>query len=507
MTDFPNLQSLISDDFANNDASPSTNNRDNRTLTPGATLADHVASVQAAHALLLQREGVIDEAAGNAILRAIDSVYAGTSTAGSSIAAVVAALDDRVNAAIPGDIAGAAALGRTRSETASTALRMHWRAQAAGLASDTLMLQTALLELATAHTVTVMGAFADRKAAAPTTFGHFLGGVIGSLQTTWQRFPQAIDALDRSPLGAGLLVGEVFGGDREQGATLLGFTGPIVNTIDAAGSVEDIVALMETAAAQSAVVRRFITELLTWIRTDPTSFFIDERWESVPEPAHPAHALSHRLEHLNIAAQQAELHARVAIDLLRAQPYGPIGVAWDALAPVVNRTLADGSGVVTTATSAVREALIINRAYLANRAGRLYSTASDLATFLMEDQQVNPAAAQRMAGLAVARLKEASLEAAQITPDIIDAAAVMVIGQELKVEMETLGRYIAPRRYMERRDVLGSPKSDRTRAWLAGVDEWIHTSANEITMRTQRWDEALATIRQALGESASSAEN
>jgi len=112
-----------------------------------------------------------------------------------------------------------------------------------------------------------------------------------------------------------------------------------------------------------------------------------------------------------------------------------------------------------------------------------------------------------MAGLAVARLKEANLEAAQITPDIIDAAAVMVIGQELKVEMETLGRYIAPRRYIERRDVLGSPKSDRTRAWLAGVETWIGESATNIIARTQRWDDALAAIHHAVVESANTAEN
>lgn len=470
-------------------------------------LAGFVASVQAAHVLLLQREGVFDEAAANAMLRAIDTVQSGAVSSDTSVSGMVATLDDRVNAAIPGDISGAAALGRTRAETTATALRMLWRSRAAQTASETLKLQTALLELATAHTVTVMGAFADRKAAAPTTLGHFLGGAIGALQTTWHRLPQAIDSIDRSPLGAGMLVGEVFGGDRDQGAALLGFAGPIQNTLDAAGSVEDIVALVEATAAQSAAVRRFVTELLTWIRTDPTSFFIDERWESTPEPAHPAHALSHRLEQLNLAAYQAELNARVAIDLLRAQPYGPVGVAWDAIAPAVNRALAECSQVVTVATSAVREALIINRAYLANRAGRLYTTASDLAAFLMEDQQVNPAAAQRMAGLAVARLKEANLEAAQITPDIIDAAAVMVIGQELKVEMETLGRYIAPRRYIERRDVLGSPKSDRTRAWLAGVEAWIAESAAEIIARTQRWDTALAAIHHEVVESANTAEN
>ncbi len=507
LTDKDNVDYLETDNSSINGYAAGTSRGSNHELTGVADLADLVYAIQATHVMLLQREGVIDEAASTAILRAIDTVQLGYTRSGVPAAAVVATLDDRVDAAIPGEIAGAASLGRSRAETSATALRMTWRRQVAQMANDVTTLQEALLELANAHTVTVMGAFVDRKAAAPTTFAHFLGGVIGSLQLTWGRLPAAIDAVDRSPLGSGLVVGEVFGGDREQSAALLGFREPIANTIDAAGSVEDIVMLMEAVAAQSAVVRRFTTELLTWIRTDPTSFFIDERWESTPEPSHPAHSISHRLEQLNIAALQSELEARVAIDLLRAQPYGPIGTGWSDLAQSIDRTLAGGANVIRTATLAVREALIINRAYLANRAGRLYSTASDLAAFLMEDQQLSPAAARQIAGLAVARLKEASLEAAQITPDIIDGAAVMVIGQELKVEMETLGRYIAPRRYIERRDVLGSPKADRTRAWLMDVTGSLQRQRDEIAARTQRWDDALAAIRQALAESASPVEN
>lgn len=469
-------------------------------------LVTHFSSIQAVQIALLQREQVIDESAANVILRIIDSVHMGYRHTDQRVWAAAAMIEERIEAALPPEISGAASLGRTRSETIATALRMLWRARTADIAGHSLELRASVHELAGAHTVTVMGAFADRKAAAPTTLAHFLGGVLGPLESTWKRLLTAIDSLDRSPLGAGLVVGEVFGVDRTQSASLLGFREPIENTIDAAGSVEDIAEALEAIAAQAAVVRRFVTELLVWIRTDPTSFFIDERWESVPEPAHPAHAVSTRLEQLNYRAQHAEVYARSVVVLLRSQPYGPIGVAWDLIAQSVDGVLGHGEGLLQDATAAVREALIVNRAYLANRAGRLYSTASDVAAFLMEDQQLSPAAAQRIAGLAIARLKEASLEAAQITPDIIDSAAVLVIGQELKVEMETLGRYIAPRRYIERRDVLGSPKADRTRTWLANVVARIQQDRVELEARTHRWHEASQAVTAMLAESAESQE-
>src|SRR5699024_7971107 len=129
--------------------------------------------------------------------------------------------DERIDAASPQDIAGASSLGRTRSETIATALRMQWRSQGAGMAGRALELRLALHELAQVHAVTVMGAFADRRAAAPSTLAHFLGGILGPLESGWQRMMSAVDAIDRSPLRAGLLVCEVFGADREQTAKLL----------------------------------------------------------------------------------------------------------------------------------------------------------------------------------------------------------------------------------------------------------------------------------------------
>jgi hypothetical protein len=49
---------------------------------------------------------------------------------------------------------------------------------------------------------------------------------------------------------------------------------------------------------------------------------------------------------------------------------------------------------------------------------------------------------------------------------MVDTAAMLVIGRELKVEPETLGRWFAPRRFLERRLVEGSPAPAKTREWL-----------------------------------------
>ena len=501
MTEAPHTDGVAQNDVKANapqdDASDRTSQR----------VLDFLPIVQAAQILILQRDGVIDPTAANAILRAIDTSRFHAIAAETPVWQAVQRRESAIEESLPSEIAGAAALGRTLTETIATAARLGWRRRATEIGTEALALRKELLTLAQAHAVTVMGAFVDHRAAAPTTLAHFLGGVIGGLESVWPRLIAAIDAVDRSPFGAGLIVGEAYGVDREAASRLLGFRAPIENTFDAASDVEDAVSLLEALAALAAVIRRFVGELLVWLRTDSASFFLDERWEVVPESAHPAHTIPMRLQEVELQARQVGSAVHAAVDLLRSQPYGPLGAAWNVFADTIGTTIDAAACVAGEATAAVRSALIVNRAYLANRAGRLYTTATDLSVFLMEYQGLNPAAAQRIAGLAVTRLKEQTLETAPITPDIIAAAAVLVIGQELKVEMETLGRYIAPRRYIERRDLLGSPKADRTRAWLDHVHACVTTHQQEIDARRDHWQCAENDIARSLAESVEAIEN
>lgn len=458
------------------------------------SLWQHAALVNAAHVRHLAVGESIDANVSTAIFRALDSVYRAAAPEGNKASEVVRDVEERVDAMIPGEIAGAATLGATRVESLATALRMSWRAQAVQVLAGSTAFRAALLDLADVHAVTVMAAVWDRRPVNPTTLAHFLGGAIGPLALAAERLKFSIPWVDRSPFGSGVMAGEVMGMEREEVSASLGFAEVIPNTLDALGSVEDLVALAEGLAANLAASRRLMSELLTWIRTEPTSFFLDERWESTPEPSMPAHTTSARLESLVLDLQTAEGEVRSTVDLLRSLPYGPLGTAWDVVARAMDRMLASAQQGMQESAEAIEGALIVNRAYLANRAGRMYTTAADLAPFLMTEEGLSPTAARQIASLVTSRLREQNLEASAVTQDIIDSAAVMVIGQEIKVEMETLGRYLAPRRFIERRDVLGSPAPGRTRAWLASERSRLDGDRAWAKEQSTRWDTALDAL-------------
>ncbi|MGN6486131.1 MAG: lyase family protein, partial [Thermomicrobiales bacterium] len=394
------------------------------------------------------------------------------------------ALVARVDSLTPPELAGAATLGLAREEWLATIVRLSWRDALDTAIAAVLELRAALVELAESHVPTIMPAFAGNRASQPTNLGHLLGGVIVPMRTATGRLERARAAIDRSPLGAGMLAGEILALDRERQADLLGFASPVGNTLDAVMSVEDVIEAAEAMAAAVAPVRRFLRELGAWMRSDPDSFLLSDPWQVTVEASNPLVAIPEPIDLLIQRMTAIEDRARALVLRLRDAGYGPVGGMADGLLDAARALAAEVPATLGEARALLAEGLAINRAYLGNRAGRAYTTGGDLASFLMAEEGIPPSAARAIAAMVLRQLHEQRLEVSGIQQDMIDSAAMLTIGREIKVEMETLGRYLAPRRYLERRAVLGSAASAPTREWLASERADLEADRASASRRT-----------------------
>jgi argininosuccinate lyase len=415
-------------------------------------------SIIATHVMELRTAEVIDDAAMASVALALQASPASTSSSDLPARQVVSDLVQRTEQRVPAATAGVLTLGLSAEELLATVGRIHWRQLLLAVMGASLGLSLALQRLAETHIVTIMPAHLGGQPVQPTTLAHYLGGVIDPLASARRRLREAYAVVNRSPLGAGLLTGDVVGSDRGELATRLGFADPIPNTLVALGEVGDLVEGLDAVAAVVAAGDRFVREVQMWVRTDPTSFVLDEPWLQSPEDAHPSLSLGYRLDRL-----QFRLGSTIdRIDGMRSQlrrfAYGPVGAGHDVIVRMAGEIGEVMVPLLTELTGLITSGIVVNRAYLGNRAGRFYTTAPDLATFLMTEENLPPTMARQIAVLVLARLKDMRLEVSGITPDMIDSAALMTIGRELKVEMETLGRFLAPRRYIERRQVMGAAR-------------------------------------------------
>lgn len=440
--------------------------------------------VLAAHLRGLQQAGVLDDRSTISIASALEHI-SDRQQSGASLRRMAISIEERVDGALPAELQGAVMLGLAYEEWTATAVRLGLRSDVLIAGEAAITMQGALIEVARQHAVTLMQGFKDGRPVQPITFGHMLGGAIAPVGGAIGQLGGQFDRLNRSPLGAGTMSGEVVGAEREETASWLGFDTPIPNTFDAVANVEDVIATLKTVASIASPIDRLLDELLKFLRTDPASLVLDDAWIG-EDSQMPGHRSPERLIGLrrDLNALDSETHALIV--RLRQMPYGPLGEALDGIEDAGCDLLRRAGRFFAEVEALFRTSLTVNRAWLANRAGRGYTTASDLAAFLMTEESLSPLDARNIASLVLRRLREENTEMSGITAEVVDTAAMLVIGRELKVEVETLGRWFAPRRFLERRLVEGSPAPSKTREWLEGEWDQNEQSAAEFSSRRQR---------------------
>ncbi len=220
-----------------------------------------------AHAEMLAKAGIIAADDAEKIAHGLDTILSeigsGTFEFKRSLEDIHMNVESRL-AELIGAAAGRLHTARSRNDQVATDFRLWMRERIDdiwGLLGD---YQRALAEKALAHANTVMPGFTHLQSAQPVTFGHHLLAYVEMAARDRGRFADAQTRLNESPLGAAALAGTSFPIDRDMTAEALEFARPMANSLDA---VSDRDFVMETLAAASITaihLSRFAEEIIIW---------------------------------------------------------------------------------------------------------------------------------------------------------------------------------------------------------------------------------------------------
>ena len=163
-----------------------------------------------------------------------------------------------------GPAAGRLHTARSRNDQVATDLRLYVRDAIDALTTEIARLQTALAQKARDHAGDVMPGFTHLQTAQPITFGHHLMAYVDMFARDHSRLMDARGRVNESPLGAAALAGTSFPIDRDATAHALGFDRPMANSLDAV-SARDFA--LETLAAGSILaihLSRLAEEIVLW---------------------------------------------------------------------------------------------------------------------------------------------------------------------------------------------------------------------------------------------------
>jgi argininosuccinate lyase len=220
-----------------------------------------------AHCAMLVRQKVLSPEDGDAIARGLaqirSEIEAGTFPFRDEHEDVHLNIEARLGELI-GPAAGRLHTARSRNDQVATDLRLWLRDAIDRLDRQMQALQAALIDQAERHAATVMPGFTHLQTAQPVTFGHHLLAYVEMLGRDRGRLADCRRRLNESPLGAAALAGTSFPIDRTMTAKALGFDRPAANSLDAVSDRDFALEFLAAAAIGGMHLSRFAEEIVLW---------------------------------------------------------------------------------------------------------------------------------------------------------------------------------------------------------------------------------------------------
>jgi argininosuccinate lyase len=167
-------------------------------------------------------------------------------------------------AELVGPVAGRLHTARSRNDQVATDFRLWVREACDRTAAQLRAVQRALLAQAEAHADALMPGFTHLQPAQPVTFGHHLMAYVEMFGRDAERFADARKRLNESPLGAAALAGSPFPIDREATARALGFERPTANSLDSVSARDFALEALAAAVIAATHLSRLAEEIVLW---------------------------------------------------------------------------------------------------------------------------------------------------------------------------------------------------------------------------------------------------
>jgi argininosuccinate lyase len=221
-----------------------------------------------AHAAMLRNVGVISSEDEALIQQGLETIAAeiagGTFPFRDEYEDIHMNVEARLRELI-GPTAGRLHTARSRNDQVALDFRM-WVRDACDRTFDQIeALQRALIAKAEPHAATLMPGFTHLQPAQPVTFGHHLMAYVEMFGRDAARFSDARARMNECPLGAAALAGSPFPIDRSQTAKALGFDRATANSLDSVADRDFALEALASATICAVHLSRLAEEIVIWM--------------------------------------------------------------------------------------------------------------------------------------------------------------------------------------------------------------------------------------------------
>ena len=220
-----------------------------------------------AHAAMLGRQGIVATADIEAILAGLEQIEAEYAAGGlvedPTLEDIHMHVETRL-AELIGPAAGRLHTARSRNDQVATDFRLWVRDAVDAIDAGLGAFEAALLARAEEHADSVMPGFTHLQVAQPVTLGHHLLAYVEMTRRDRSRFADARARMNECPLGSAALAGTSFPLDRASVATALGFDRPTANSLDSVSDRDFALEFLSCVVMTGLHLSRLAEEIIVW---------------------------------------------------------------------------------------------------------------------------------------------------------------------------------------------------------------------------------------------------
>ncbi len=368
-----------------------------------------------AHCEMLVAQGIITLADGTQILAGLDTILAEITAGKFSFSEALEDIHMNIEARLAeliGPAAGRLHTARSRNDQVALDFRLWVRDAVDHLEAALRDLQRALLARAGEHAATLMPGFTHLQSAQPVSLGHHLLAYVEMFGRDRSRLMDARARMNESPLGAAALAGTSFPIDRDRTAQALGFARPMRNSLDAVSDRDFALEFLAACAIAATHLSRLAEEIVLWSSAQFAFIQLTDEFSTgssiMPQKRNPDAAELIRGKTGRVSgALNALLMVMKGLPLAYSKDMQEDKEQVFDAADTMNLCIAAMTGMIRT--------MIIKPDAMLAAAGKGYSTATDLADWLVRELNIPFRQAHHITGEAVKCAEAQSRTLEQLT--------------------------------------------------------------------------------------------
>ncbi|MET3615908.1 argininosuccinate lyase [Rhizobium aquaticum] len=374
-----------------------------------------------AHAEMLAKQGIISAEDLKQITEGLNSIRAEIENGKFEFSRKLEDIHMNVEARLADQIGLAAKrlhTARSRNDQVALDFRLWVKEELVKVDAALTALISVFLARAEEHADTVMPGFTHLQTAQPVTFGHHCMAYVEMFGRDRSRVRDCIERMDESPIGAAALAGTPYPIDRHMTAKALGFREPTRNSIDTVSDRDFALEFLSLASICATHLSRLAEEIVIWSTPQFNFVRLSDSFSTgssiMPQKKNPDAAEL-------VRAKTGRINGSL-IALLTVMKGLPLAYSKDMqedkeqvfdAAESLELSLAAMAGMIGDMT--------INTASMRKAAGSGFSTATDLADWLVRELGLPFRDAHHVTGAAVAAAEKKGVDLAGLTLDELKA--------------------------------------------------------------------------------------